>query len=168
MNMPAGYIFSDAQKSEIKKALKTVKDTKIYKRLEALQMRSKGSKREQIAEITGFNISYISQLVAKYFRLGIQSIIQDNRRGNNGKLTREQEKELLAPFKEMAERGEMLVVADIKAAYDKLTGEESSVPTVYHLLKRHNWRKIMPRSRHPKKASDEQIDAYKKNHRENP
>jgi len=164
MNMPKGYIFDDTQKSEIKKAMKTVKDTKLYKRLEVLQMRSKGVKREQISEITGFNISYISQLVSKYFKSGITPIIQDNRTGNNRKLTPEKEKELLAPFEEMAKRGEILVVADIKAAYDKLTREESSVPTVYNLLKRNNWRKIMPRSRHPKKASDEQIDAYKKNH----
>ena len=150
--MPKGYMFNDTQKSEIKKAIETVKDAKCYKRLEALQMRSKGVKREQIAEITGFNISYISQLVSKYFQLGITSIIQDSRTGNNRKLTSEQEKELLAPFEDIAKRGEMLVVADIKAAYDKMTGEESSVPTVYNLLKRNNWRKIMPRSRHPKKS----------------
>ena len=30
------------------------------------------------------------------------------------------------------------------------------------LLERHNWRKVMPRSRHPKKASDEAIEASKK------
>ena len=35
--------------------------------------------------------------------------------------------------------------------------------TVYNMLYRNNWRKVMPRSKHPKKASDEAIEVYKKN-----
>ena len=37
---------------------------------------------------------------------------------------------------------------------------------IYFLLQRHKWRKVMPQSRHEKKASDEAIEAYKKNHGE--
>ena len=33
---------------------------------------------------------------------------------------------------------------------------------VYMLLKRHNWRKIKPRSQHPKKADEETIAASQK------
>lgn len=36
---------------------------------------------------------------------------------------------------------------------------------IYRALKRHNWRKVMPRSRHPKKASEEAINASKNNRR---
>jgi len=36
---------------------------------------------------------------------------------------------------------------------------------IYYLLHRHKWRKIAPRSRHEKKAGEEAIEAYKKNHR---
>ncbi|MBR4040361.1 MAG: winged helix-turn-helix domain-containing protein [Clostridia bacterium] len=32
---------------------------------------------------------------------------------------------------------------------------------IYYVLHRHGWRKIMPRSRHPKKASEEAIEASK-------
>ncbi|MDE7249890.1 MAG: winged helix-turn-helix domain-containing protein, partial [Lachnospiraceae bacterium] len=33
---------------------------------------------------------------------------------------------------------------------------------IYCVLKRHGWRKVMPRSRHPKKASEEVIETSKK------
>ena len=33
---------------------------------------------------------------------------------------------------------------------------------IYFLLQRHKWRKVMPQSRHEKKASDEAIEAYEK------
>ena len=33
---------------------------------------------------------------------------------------------------------------------------------IYMLLKRHGWRKVMPRAKHPKKADEEVIQASKK------
>ena len=44
----------------------------------------------------------------------------------------------------------------------KLNGETKSVGHIYAVLHRNGWRKTMPRSRHPKKASDEAIEASKK------
>jgi transposase len=62
----------------------------------------------------------------------------------------EQEKALLAPFVERAEAGGMLTVADILQAYRERTGRAVARSTVYRLLERHGWRKLVPRSRHPK------------------
>ncbi|WP_373844382.1 winged helix-turn-helix domain-containing protein [Clostridium sp.] len=58
----------------------------------------------------------------------------------------------------------MLEVSDIIAAYEKLIGREAAKSIVYKMLKRHGWRKVMPRSQHPKKSTMEEVDAYKKNH----
>ena len=76
----------------------------------------------------------------------------------------EQEKELLATFKTEAETGKIVEVKEIIKAYEKLIGRSVVNSVVYKMLKRHGWRKLMPRSQHPKKASVEDVDAYKKNH----
>ena len=65
-------------------------------------------------------------------------------------------------FQKQASAGQMVNVAEIKAAYEKAVGHSIGSGQIYCVLKRHNWRKVMPRSRHPKKASDEAIDASKK------
>ena len=61
-----------------------------------------------------------------------------------------QEQELLAPFVARAEAGGMLTVAEIQQAYRERTGKVVARSTVYRLLDRHGWRKIVPRPRHPK------------------
>ncbi len=45
--------------------MKMTKNKNTYRRLEALYLRINGKKSEDISEITGFNQSYISQLVSK-------------------------------------------------------------------------------------------------------
>jgi transposase len=75
-------------------------------------------------------------------------------RGRGGRrhqhLTPEQERELLAPFVERAEAGGMLTVGEVQGAYHQRIGKVVSRSTIYRLLERHGWRKIMPRPRHPK------------------
>ena len=54
-------------------------------------------------------------------------------------------------------------VKEIHLAFQEAVGHPVTLSAIYYLLKKHEWRKIMPRSRHPKKASPEAIEAYKKN-----
>ncbi len=44
----------------------------------------------------------------------------------------------------------MLRVAEIQQAYQERLGKEVAPSTVYRLLDRHGWRKVVPRPRHPK------------------
>src|SRR5262249_30577044 len=62
-----------------------------------------------------------------------------------------EEKALLARFAKAAGAGEMLNIHDLKAAYEKAIGHVTSDSTVYNLLHRHGWRKLMPRPFHPKR-----------------
>ncbi len=57
--------------------------------------------------------------------------------------------------------GELLNIHDLKVAYEKAIGHETSKSTVYNLLARHGWRKLMPRPFHPKRDPAAQ-DAFKK------
>src|ERR1700746_1905429 len=72
-----------------------------------------------------------------------------------------EEKALLARFAKAAGAGEMLNIHDLKAAYEKAIGHATSDSTLYNLLHRHGWRKLMPRPFHPKRDLAAQ-NAFKK------
>ena len=74
----------------------------------------------------------------------------------------EEEAALLRPFQEKAEKGQIIEISEIKARYEQAVGHSIGGSQIYYVLKRHGWRKVMPRSRHPKKASDEVIETSKK------
>lgn len=68
----------------------------------------------------------------------------------------------LKQFKAKAEKGQLVEISEIKEAYDKAIGHKSGSAQIYRVLHRHGWRKVMPRSKHPQKASNEAIEASKK------
>ena len=77
-------------------------------------------------------------------------------------MTLAEEKVLLDRFAKAAGAGEVLNIHDLKAAYEKAIGHPTSNSTVYNLLDRHDWRKLMPRPVHPDQDIEAQIDFKKK------
>jgi transposase len=76
-------------------------------------------------------------------------------------MTLSEEKALLARFGKAAGAGEMLNIHDLKAAYEQTIGHPTSNSTVYNLLARHGWRKLMPRPFHPRRDLAAQDDFKK-------
>ncbi|MEG1407153.1 MAG: winged helix-turn-helix domain-containing protein, partial [Ruthenibacterium sp.] len=77
--------------------------------------------------------------------------------------TREEADAFLEQFKEAAISGQVVTIEEIATEFDKKTGKvHKSLSTVYSFMHRNGWRKIMPRSKHPQKASDEAIETSKK------
>ena len=74
----------------------------------------------------------------------------------------EEEAALLEPFQAEAEKGQIVEVSQIKAKYEEAVGHRIGGSQIYYVLARHGWRKVMPRSKHPKKASEEVIETSKK------
>ena len=68
---------------------------------------------------------------------------------------------MLAPFFARAESGEIATAAEIQQAFEARVGHEVDDSTIYRLLNRHDWRKLMPRPRHPK-ANIEAQQQFKK------
>jgi hypothetical protein len=60
-------------------------------------------------------------------------------------MTLAEENALLARFTKAAGAGEMLNIHDLKAAYEQAIGHQTSNSTIYNVLARHGWRKLMPR-----------------------
>ena len=74
----------------------------------------------------------------------------------------EEEARFLEQFIDEANGGQITDVKAIKAAYDEIIGHETGRGQIYYVLHRHGWSKKMPRSKHPKSATPEAIDASKK------
>jgi transposase len=160
--MPKRNIISEKAQEEIMKARGENKDIAIARRLTALLMHGLGMSRWLIARETGYSEQYITVLVARYLREGLESIISNNHKGNRRNISFEEEAKLLDGFKKQADQGRVIEVSDIKAAYEENVGHTIGSGQIYRVLARHGWRKVMPRSKHPNKASDEAIDASKK------
>jgi transposase len=154
--------FEKYQKHEIRKALRKCKDTKALRRLQVLDMRSRGKSNQEITEAIGFSEQYVTVLVTKYFGYGLEAIQSDKRTSNNRRLSHEAEERFLEQFRELAEEGPLITIEGILLAFEKETGKPSGASTIYDLLKRHGWCKVKPRPRHPGSASEEEINSSKK------
>ncbi len=160
--MGKGYQFSSEEKTAIEAARRRNKDKQVEARLKALELRASGLPAKEVAAATGFHPAYITTLVAKYREKGLEYLAGKHNGGNHRNMSYAEEEEFLAPFEEKAKTGEIVNTSEIEAAYQKKVGHRISSGQIYRVLERHGWRKVMPRSRHPKKASDEVIATSKK------
>jgi transposase len=160
--MPKTFTISKEEASEIKAARKAVKDKKADKRLHAVQLRGEGYKNPAIALKLDTSTRVVSHWVSAYCKDGIQSLLGGKYGGNRRNMSIAEEAAFLEEFKKQAEEGQLIEVGAIKAAYERRVGHSIGGSQIYYVLRRHGWRKIMPRSKHPKKASEEAIEASKK------
>ena len=119
-------------------------------------------KAKEVSQATGFHAAYVTTLVAIYREKGLEYISGNHYGGNRRNMSFEEEDTILAPFKERAEKGELVETSEIKMAYQKAVGHSIGTSQIYYVLHRHGWRKVMPRSRHPQKADEEVIETSKK------
>ena len=150
---------------ELREARKKNKNKNVDRRIQAIQLHAEGLPHKEIADRTGFVRTYIAELAGKYRKEGIDAIIGNHYKGNRRNLSYEEEKALIEPLKEKAASGQVTSVREFKKLYEEATGKtfgDSNKGQIYRVLNRHNGRKVMPRSTHPKKASPEVIEASKK------
>ena len=160
--MSSRYKFSEEEVAAIAEARRTNSEKQVERRLRALELRAKGMSSKDVAAICEYHPAYITTLVAKYRAGGLAAITGSRYGGNRRNMSYSEEAELLAPFKEKAEKGELIEVSAIEAAYREAVGHSIGSGQIYYVLHRHGWRKVMPRSRHPKKANEEVIETSKK------
>jgi transposase len=163
--MPNKYTFTHEQVEELELSRKKNKNKNVDKRVRALLYYNQGMNRKAIAEKTGFAATYITELVGKYRKGGIDAIAGNHYKGNRRNLTFEQEAALIEPFRKKSAAGQVTSIRELKKAYEEATGkslQNNNKGQIYRVLARHNGRKVMPRSVHPKKASPEDIEASKK------
>lgn len=146
----------------IREAEKATKDKNVSRRLRVIMMRYEGYSAAETAKILGINRSSVYLQYKRYESEGMQGFTQSKYTGHHRALSEAQEKEILERFEKAAEAGQVVTAQDIKRAFDEVRGKETGRGYIYMLLKRHGWRKVMPRSKHPKAANEEACEASKK------
>lgn len=156
------YHFEEEDKQAIRDARRKNRDKNVERRLHALELRAKGHTGKEIAEITGYNSWYVSKLAAKYHAGGLEAITGSHYGGNRRNMSFEEEEAFLEQFVDDADGGRITDVSAIKAAYDEKVGHKTGNGQIYYVLHRHGWGKKLPRSKHPKSADPEAVEASKK------
>jgi transposase len=117
---------------------------------------------EEIAKHCGVGKGTVQQLISRYNRFGVSAVETKGKGGRRREyMTTEQEKHFLQPFFTRAHTGEIATVAEIHQAFEASIAHEVDESTIYRLLDRHGWRKLMPRPRHPQ-SSEEAQEQFKK------
>src|SRR3974377_876840 len=119
-------------------------------RIQMVVLRESGMTQPAIADVMGVSLSTVNRAHMAYDHGGIKALKSNpngGRKHENMRLA--EQKPLLARFAKAAGAGEMLNIHDLKAAYEKAIGHETSDSTVYNFLIRHGWRNLNPRPFHP-------------------
>jgi len=119
-------------------------------------------KAEEIARDTGVSVTTVRRVISTYNRLGLAAIETPGKGGRRHEyLSVEQERGFLQPFFAQAQRGEIATAEHIHQAFEAEVKQKVHITSIYRLLDRHGWRKLVPRPRHPKANAGEQ-DAFQK------
>jgi transposase len=140
------------QVRRLKTALRWKGRPEQRQRIQMVLLRESAMTQPAIAQAMGVSLSTVNRAHMAYDHGGLKAL----RRKPSGGRKRENmamadEKALLRRFAKAAGAGELLNIHDLKAAYEKAIGHATSHSTVYNLLARHGWRKLMPRPFHPKR-----------------
>ena len=134
------FQISEEEYKAIKTEEKRTRDKRVSQLLRILMMRYEGKKVQEISEITGYKVSSVSRICTRYRKEGLEEFVKNKYTSHRRLMTEEQEQEILSRY----------------------LGRDTGNSYIYVLLKRHNWRKVKPRPRHPKGANDEACEASKK------
>jgi transposase len=134
-----------------------------YERVLCVWLRaSVGLSSQQIASVLGWHPGSVRNLQARVLRDGIGVLQQPGRGGRHREnLTLAEEEALLADFQFSAGQGGVAEAGLVRAAYQNQVGHSVAKSTLYRLLARHGWRKLVPRPQHPD-ASPAAQEAFKK------
>ena len=120
----------------------------------------------EIARAVGLHEVSVRIIQRDFIARGKVAFRSSDRGGRRRQLmTFVEEAEFLKGFIEAASDASLLVVNEVKAALEAKLGQRVHKTTVYRILKRHDWRKIMPRPRHPEQDK-EAVEAFKRGARQ--
>src|ERR1700681_4584211 len=151
------------QLMRLKRALKRETNPTTRQRIQMVLLRENGMTQLEISEAMGASLSTVNRAHMAYDHGGRRALEPKPSGGRiRENMLRVEQKALLGGFSKAAGHGEMLNIHDLKAAYEKAIGHPTSKSTVYNLLDRHDWRKLMPRPFHPDRDIQAQIHFKKK------
>jgi len=149
-----GQEISKEDGRRIEKALQAAKgEEELYRRIQMVHLRAThGMTQPEIAKACGVSLSTVNRAHMAWFAKGMDSFKVEPRGGRiRENMTLAEEKAFLQGFTHKAGAGELVCIQDIHKAYEKKIGRATGSTTIYSLLDRHGWRKLMPRPHHPRR-----------------
>lgn len=154
---------SKGQVRQLRRFMQRERHLDTHLRMQMVVMREEGMTQPAIAKLTGKSLSTVNRAHMAYDQGGRMALKHQNTGGRlNQNMSVAEEKALLARFATGAGAGEMLNIHDLKAAYEKAIGRQTSTSTIYAMIHRHGWRKLAPRPYHPDQSVKKQRRFKKK------
>jgi transposase len=120
---------------------------------------------EQTAMVIGRSVGATCTMRTRFVRvLGGEKPATRSKREmrNRAKASLEREAQILDEVLSEAKTGGVVIVPPLKPAIEAKLGKTLALSTVYQMLSRHGWRKLVPDKSHPK-ADPAAREAWKKN-----
>ena len=149
--------------------LKKAKGRPEFQRIQCVLIRiTLGSTAPEIARLLGWSSTTVHNIHSQWAKEG-EAIFELKAKGGrrNQYLSAEEEAEFLRPFLAKAEAGGLLSAIEVKVAFESRIGCSVAKSTIYRMLDRQGWRKVVPRPRHPKADLAAQA-AFKKTRKRDP
>ena len=116
----------------------------------AIRLLALGRTNLDVADIVGKHKNTIAKWRSAYLERGVEAITRTPGGRRHELMDEESERAFVASFFESAERGEMVTASMFHEALSEHVGHDVWPATVYRILARNGWRKIVPRPSHPK------------------
>lgn len=146
--------FPNGTVEQLQGLLKQAKTVADQRRIQAVLIRAlDASPPERIAVLTGLSVTTVRVIHSRFLREGTAFLVGRPGRGGRRRtlLSTAQVADLLTKHTAAASEGQVVEAGAFKRDYDALVGHPVAASTVYRLLARAGWRKIVPRPSHPKK-----------------
>lgn len=150
--MKSLIVGDEATVARLAERLKVARSHAEYQRIQCVLIRATlGSSASEISQLLGWSRATVHVMHSRWAKEG-EALFDLKPRGGRHRqnLSPQEEAKLLAPFIEQARVGALLQVAQVQHAYEQRVGKSVAQSTIYRLLARHGWRKVVPRPRHPK------------------
>jgi len=148
--MPRAVPFSNLSRERLEELQRKAVTKRDFQRVQCLVFRQFGCPSHDAGVFTGMSAVSVRRVWNDWRQNGEKGLFGDGRGGRyNENMTEEEEKEFLTPFLQEAEKGGVLIVNDVHRAYEKKAARKIPTSTVYAMLHRRGWRKIVPKPSHP-------------------
>jgi len=160
--MPKSRIL-EGNMEEITNAMKESEKASEYRRIQCVYLGKlyPDMAAKRIGEITQYSESRVWAIHADYRKRGLSALVETRGGRYREYMSPAEEAVFLEPFEEKSKTGALVVVGEVKKAYEARIGKEVAESTIYRLLDRQGFRKIVPYKRHPN-ADAEGQEAFKK------
>ncbi len=154
--------FNSSTSKVLKNLLSNSQKKSDFIRIQCVWLRSEfGMDAETVARITTLTPGTVRKIWSNFLKNGESSLIGSTRGGRrNSHLTVDEEKSLLSPFFKKAEKDNIFIVAEIKAAFEKETGKKIAKSTIYRLLARHGWKRKSINRTSAEDSSEQKVDIH--------